>query len=92
MSNRGVAKASMSELRARVARLTLAEADIWQRIESRSSRLVPTTVSGHDLVRDRLFWVLARLSAQRHAAVDELALVSSAMPRVEGQRVALESQ
>ena len=77
MFNRHVPNASISELRARVARLTNAAADIQDRIESRSRRLASGTVSGHDPIQDRLFWVLARLSAQRQAAASQLALMSS---------------
>jgi hypothetical protein len=77
MFNRDAPNVSVDEWRARVARLTNAEADIRQRIESRSSRLASATVSGHDTVQDRLFWVLARLGAQRRAAAGQLALISS---------------
>lgn len=77
MFDRNGPNASISELRARVARLTNAAADIQGRIESRSGRLASTTVSGHDPVQRRLFWVLARLSAQRQAAASQLALMSS---------------
>lgn len=69
---------AISELRARVARLTSAAADIQSRIESRSRRLASASDSegSNDPVQDRLFWVLARLTAQREAAASRLAVMT----------------
>jgi len=76
MFNREAASVSSNELQERVARLINAEDDIRKRIDSRSRRLQSSTVDGHDPVQDRLFWVLARLGAQRQAAAVQLALIS----------------
>jgi len=77
MVSRHVSDASIGELRARVDRLANAAADIQDRIESRSKRLATAVDGAHDPVQDRLFWVLARLDAQRQAAARQLALTSS---------------
>jgi len=67
MVTREGAKISVDTLRQRIARLTEAETDIRQRIESRSGRAHSGAVGARDPVQDRLFWILARLGAQRRS-------------------------
>ena len=85
MFNRKAPSVSIDELQERVARLTNAEDDVRKRIDSRSRRLESGTVDGRDPIQNRLFWVLARLGAQRQAAAVQLALISRNAARLNGQ-------
>ena len=67
---------SVDALRERIARLAEAEVDIRQRVESRSGRAHSSGLDAADPIRDRLFWVLARLGARRQAAEGQLGLGS----------------
>ncbi len=67
--------ATPRELRARVARLTSAADHFQHRIEAHGRQFGPAKADGHKLVQDRMFWILARLHAQRQVAERQLARI-----------------
>ena len=70
-------KLAAENLLDRTSQLDRIERDIRQRFAARSQRLASTDAVRRDLVQERLAWLLARVSAKRHVAAAQLALVSA---------------